>query len=189
MPEPGAQGGEQYDDRYGAKGQHKVVLRPSDLKRGGATPQETKDHGGTFPGHSVSMAAADKTLQVIDETDVLQTIENCGLQLQEGLGQILKERDIPHSFTGHPALMGLFFSDEPPFDYRGWVDSDYAFYDALAPELHEQGILVEPDSREPWFLCEAHAEGCLEETLDKFTKAVDITMSKLEATPSLAGTA
>ena len=146
-------------------------------------------HGGTFTGHSVSLAAADKTLQVIDETDVLQTIENCGLQLQEGLGQILKERDIPHSFTGHPALMGLFFSDEPPFDYRGWVDSDYAFYDALAPELHEQGILVEPDSREPWFLCEAHAEGCLEETLDKFTKAVDITMSKLEATPSLAGTA
>ena len=48
----------------------------------------------------------------------------------------------------------------------------------MAQELHELGILVEPDSREPWFLCEAHDMDCVEETLDKFEKAVDITMHK-----------
>jgi glutamate-1-semialdehyde 2,1-aminomutase len=37
---------------------------------------------------------------------------------------------------------------------------------------------VEPDSREPWFLCEAHDVECIEETLGKFEKAVDITMHK-----------
>jgi hypothetical protein len=26
-----------------------------------------------------------------------------------GLSEILKRRNIPHSFTGHPSLMGLFF--------------------------------------------------------------------------------
>ena len=45
---------------------------------------------------------------------------------------------------------------------------------------HEQGISVEPDSREPWFLCESHNVGCLQETLDKFERAVDITLPKLE---------
>ena len=76
--------------------------------------------------------------------------------------------------------MGLFFATTPPGDYREWKQSDYAFYDALAPELHEQGILVEPDSREPWFICESHNVECLDETLDKFERAVDIRLEKLE---------
>ena len=136
-------------------------------------------HGGTFTAHSVSLATAAKTLQILDETDALKTIENYGLKLQRGMSRILGERNIAHCFTGHPALMGLFFADEAPGDYRAWVDSDYEFYDALAPELHDQGILVEPDSREPWFLCEAHNVKCLDETLDKFERAVDISLHKI----------
>jgi glutamate-1-semialdehyde 2,1-aminomutase len=110
----------------------------------------------------------------------LADIENYGQRLQAGLSKILGARGIPHSFTGHPALMGLFFAEQPPSNYREWVHSDYEFYDTLAPELHNQGILVEPDSREPWFLCEAHNVECLDETLDKFERAVDITVSKLK---------
>lgn len=143
-------------------------------------------HGGTFTAHSVSLAAAAKTLEILDETSALADIETYGRTLQQGLGRILAERDIPHSFTGHPALMGLFFAAAPPGDYRAWLNSDYAFYDALAPELHDQGILIEPDSREPWFLCEAHTVGCLDETLDKFERAVDITINKLAPKARLA---
>jgi glutamate-1-semialdehyde 2,1-aminomutase len=138
-------------------------------------------HGGTFTGHSVSLAAAHKTLEILDETDALRTIENYGLELQQGLSRILSERSIVHSFTGHPALMGMFFAEQPPTNYREWVNSDYVFYDTLAPELHRQGILVEPDSREPWFLCESHNDNCLDETLDIFERAVDITVDKLSA--------
>ena len=137
-------------------------------------------HGGTFTAHSVSLAAADKTLEILDETSALEDIERYGLKLQEGLNRILTERQVVHSFTGHPALMGLFFAEQAPTNYREWVHSNYEFYDTLAPELHELGILVEPDSREPWFLCESHNVGCLDETLDKFARAVDITLSKFE---------
>jgi len=140
-------------------------------------------HGGTFTGHSVALAAAHKTLEILDETDALKNIEGYGLQLQAGMGRILGARHITHSFTGHPALMGLFFAEEPPTDYRGWLESDYAFYDTLAPELHDEGVLIEPDSREPWFLCEAHVADCLEETLDKFERAVDVTLEKLGNEP------
>jgi glutamate-1-semialdehyde 2,1-aminomutase len=135
-------------------------------------------HGGTFTGHSVSLAAAAKTLQILDETSALADIESYGRKLQAGLSRILSDRDIDHCFTGHPSLMGLFFAESAPSDYREWMQSDYDFYDALAPELHDQGILVEPDSREPWFLCESHDMECLNETLDKFARAVDITLPK-----------
>ncbi len=143
-------------------------------------------HGGTFTGHSVSLAAADKTLEILEETTALADIEGYGRKLQRGLSRILDERGIAHSFTGHPALMGLFFAASPPSDYRAWIESDYDFYDALAPELHEQGILIEPDSREPWFLCEAHNVECLEETLDKFERAVDITCSNMKPESRMA---
>jgi glutamate-1-semialdehyde 2,1-aminomutase len=136
-------------------------------------------HGGTFTGHSVSLSAANRTLEILDETDALKTIEDYGLQLQAGISKILSARGIKHCFTGHPSMMGLFFNNRAPTDYRGWKKTNYDFYDALAAELHEMGILVEPDSREPWFMCEAHDVKCLAETLDKFEQAVEITTNKL----------
>lgn len=143
-------------------------------------------HGGTFTGHAVSLAAAAKTLEILDETTALADIEDYGLKLQSGLSKILSHRGIEHSFAGHPALMGLFFADKAPADYREWMNSDYDFYDALAPELHELGILIEPDSREPWFLCESHNVECLDETLDKFERAVDITLEKTKTNKAIA---
>lgn len=135
-------------------------------------------HGGTFTAHSVALAAADKTLEILAETDALANIAANGEKLRAGIDGILTARGISHSFAGHPAMSGLFFNSEPPSNYRQWLDSDYDFYDAMAQELHELGILVEPDSREPWFLCEAHDAKCVAETLDKFEMAVDITMNK-----------
>jgi glutamate-1-semialdehyde 2,1-aminomutase len=146
-------------------------------------------HGGTFTGHSVSLSAANRTLQILDETDALKTIENYGKSLQAGLKRILTARGIPHCFAGHPSMTGLFFDDHVPTDYRDWINTDYEFYNSLAPELHELGVLVEPDSREPWFVCEAHDVKCLEETLDKFERAVDITLKKLPSDSSRAHSA
>jgi len=138
-------------------------------------------HGGTYTCHSVALAAAEKCLEILDETDALETIANFGTAMQQGMSRILKARDIPHSFVGHPAMGGLFFYETPPSNYRDWLDSDYTFYDAMAPELHELGVLCEPDSREPWFICEAHAkDDSLQQTLAAFERAVDITMEKLE---------
>ena len=146
-------------------------------------------HGGTYTAHAVSLAAAAKTLEILDETDALKTIEQYGSDLRDGLTKILDARGIEHSYVGHPSMLGVFFSAEPPADYRAWANTDYAFYDTMAPELHELGILVEPDSREPWFMCEAHDVECLRETLDKFERAVDITLQKLSADKKTTKTA
>lgn len=135
-------------------------------------------HGGTYFGHSVSLAAADKTLEILDETDALASIAGQGEQLRDGIGQVLSRRGIPHCFVGHPSMSGLFFSPEAPQDYRDWTHSDYSFYDALAPNLHDVGVLVEPDSREPWFLSEAHDDNCIAQTITRFEQAVDMTLER-----------
>jgi glutamate-1-semialdehyde 2,1-aminomutase len=76
----------------------------------------------------------------------------------------------------------MFLADTAPTNYREWVHSDYTFYEALAPELHDRGVIVEPDSREPWFICAAHDEACLNETLSAFEESVDATIENLAGT-------
>jgi glutamate-1-semialdehyde 2,1-aminomutase len=145
-------------------------------------------HGGTFTCHSVALAAAEKTLEILGETPALQTIATYGTRLRAGMSQILSQRGIKHSFSGHPSMSGLFFREQPPSNYRDWASSDYTFYEALAPELHDLGVLCEPDSREPWFVCEAHDERCLSETLQRFETAVDRVIRK-DAGPGAARSA
>jgi len=140
-------------------------------------------HGGTYTCHSVSLAAAEKTLEILDETDALASIARYGSAMQKGMGEILDNHGIPHSFTGHPSMGGLFFNETAPDNYRDWLNSDYTFYDTMAPELHELGVLCEPDSREPWFICEAHSkDDSLSQTLAAFEKAVETTIDKLQNT-------
>lgn len=138
-------------------------------------------HGGTYTAHSVSLAAAEETLRILDETDALEKIAAYGTKLQDGIAAILDARDIPHAFTGHPSMFGTFFSDTAPDNYRDWKASDYDFYDAMAAHLHDLGVICEPDSREPWFICEAHDDTCLAKTLAAFETAVDMTTEEMKA--------
>jgi glutamate-1-semialdehyde 2,1-aminomutase len=137
-------------------------------------------HGGTYTAHSVALAAAECCLRILDETDALERIANYGRRLASGMTEILAARGIPHSFVGHPSMLGLYFDAKPPRNYRAWKSSDYAFYDAMAQVLHDEGVLCEPDSREPWFVSAAHDESCLADTLRGFTVAVDTILRSRE---------
>jgi glutamate-1-semialdehyde 2,1-aminomutase len=133
-------------------------------------------HGGTYTAHSVSLAAAERCLQILDETDALERIADFGTRLRQGMRAVLAARGIAHSFVGHPSMSGLYFAHEPPRNYRDWKGSDYSFYDAMARVLHDEGVLCEPDSREPWFVSASHDSACLADTLRGFEIAVDATL-------------
>ena len=140
-------------------------------------------HGGTYTAHSVSLAAAEECLRILDETPALETLAAYGERLKAGISQILNARGIVHSYTGHPSMFGLFFAEKAPDNYRDWKTSDYSFYDTMAYHLHDLGVICEPDSREPWFMCEAHGldETCLTDTLKAVEQAVDLTLEQVEA--------
>jgi glutamate-1-semialdehyde 2,1-aminomutase len=137
--------------------------------------------GGTYAAHSVPLAAAEKTLEILDETDALERIESYGRRLQNGMSEILSRRGIAHAFAGHPSMSGLFFAESPPRNYREWATTDYELYNRMALELNDLGILCEPDSREPWFISAAHDDACLAETLEKFEIALDVALAEPRA--------
>ena len=134
-------------------------------------------HGGTYTAHSVPLAAAERTLQILDETDALERVESYGRKLQTGIGEVLKAHDVAHVFVGHPSMAGLFITESMPSNYRDWARSDYTFYGALAERLHDRGILCELDCREPWFISAAHDAVCLKETVECFAAALELTLA------------
>jgi glutamate-1-semialdehyde 2,1-aminomutase len=121
-------------------------------------------HGGTYAGNRVAAAAAVKTLEIIRDTNALETIHATGRRLQDGLREVLNPTGVPYVFTGHPSMFGIMFTDTVPSEYRDWASSDHELYDAVAMGMLPLGAMPEPDSREPWFLSEAHAEG---DTIDR----------------------
>ena len=42
---------------------------------------------------------------------------NYGKAMQEGMHRVLSRRGIPHSFTGHYSMSGLFFSAQAPTNH------------------------------------------------------------------------
>jgi glutamate-1-semialdehyde 2,1-aminomutase len=121
-------------------------------------------HGGTYAGNRVAAAAAVKTLEILRDTDALATIHATGEKVQAGIRQLLDAKGLAYHITGHPSMFGVMFTEEVASEYRDWANTDHELYDAIAVGMHARGAMPEPDSREPWFMCEAHAQG---DTVDR----------------------
>ena len=113
-------------------------------------------HGGTYTANLVGLSAAHKTLHILSHTDALQTINHTGERLQALLGRVFTATGVEHAFAGPPAMFGIHFSAAVPTNYRDWRKTNSALYNRFAWGLIDRGFMLEPDSREPWFVCEAH---------------------------------
>jgi glutamate-1-semialdehyde 2,1-aminomutase len=130
-------------------------------------------HGGTYAGNRVAASAAVKTLEIIRDTNALQTIRFTGERIQDGIREVLNPTGLPYHFTGDPVMFGMVFSETIPTEYRDWANTDHDLYDAIALGMHARGAMPEPDSREPWFMCEAHAQGdIIDRVLTAFAESV-----------------
>ena len=134
-------------------------------------------HGGTYAGNRVAAAAAVKTLEIIRDTNALETIHATGRTIQDGLRELLNPVGIPYHFTGLPCMFGIMFREEEATEYRDWATTDHELYDAIAIGMHARGAMPEPDSREPWFMCEAHADAdIIDRVLTAFSDSLDAAL-------------
>jgi len=133
-------------------------------------------HGGTYAGNRVAAAAAVATLGILRDGSVVAGIHRRGRSIQAGIDAILARRGIAHTFTGVPAMFGIMFTEHEVREYRDWVNTDHALYDAVAVGMHARGAMPEPDSREPWFLCAAHDDADEARILEAFEGSLDAAL-------------
>jgi glutamate-1-semialdehyde 2,1-aminomutase len=136
-------------------------------------------HGGTYAGNRVAAAAAVATLRLLRDTDALASIHAVGRAVQGGLSEVINEAGLPYTFTGHPSMFGIMFAEQAPTEYRDWANSDHDLYDAVAVGMHARGAMPEPDSREPWFFCEAHAhEDIVDRVVTAFSDSLEVVLEE-----------
>ena len=113
-------------------------------------------HGGTYTANIIALTAAKATLTVLNETDAFDTINKVGADIQRTLSRVFTKHCIEHRFAGPDSMFGIHFSDIVPSNYRDWKQTNSSLYTSFAMNLIKNGIMLEPDSREPWFICESH---------------------------------
>ena len=134
-------------------------------------------HGGTYAGNRVAAAAARKTLEILRDTDALARIHRTGEQLRAGISSLVEAKGLAYHLTGHPSMFGVMFTDKVATEYRDWATTDHELYDAIAVGMHARGAMPEPDSREPWFVSEAHAAGnTVDRILQIFSDSLDAAL-------------
>jgi len=129
-------------------------------------------HGGTYCANAVGTAAADATLELLEDGQILKKIDAQGKKLQAGIDKILSAAGIPHQINGPGAMMGILFMADKAYEFRDVRKHNAELYEALATELIARGVMPDPDAREPWFLCAAHDDAAIAETLEIFADSV-----------------
>jgi glutamate-1-semialdehyde 2,1-aminomutase len=130
-------------------------------------------HGGTYSGNVAGAAAGVATLKLLETQPIIETINQRGQALMDGIGEILTEANIPHFIPGVPSMFGIVLGvEQEPTDFRDYFKGDGDLYENLSYELILNGVQPDGDAREPWFLCAALSEEDVNETLNIFNDAV-----------------
>ena len=130
-------------------------------------------HGGTYSGNIAGVAAADATLEILENEPVLENVFASGQKLMSGIDEILTEADMPHVLTGLPSIFGIILgTDQAPQDFREYFNGNQELYEEMGMELVNRGVMPDADGREPWFLCQAHESSVIDETLNIFNDTI-----------------
>ena len=136
-------------------------------------------HGGTYTANGIGLTAAKATLDILEHTPALETVFSCGERIMRSLQTTFNKHSVPLSFSGPASMFGVHLSESVPQNYRDWKLTNSELYTRFAKNLIQQGVMLEPDSREPWFLCEAHQHIDFEQLEIKIDKALEKALHSL----------
>jgi glutamate-1-semialdehyde 2,1-aminomutase len=131
--------------------------------------------GGTYNNNMPGVAAAYTVLKILKERPIIATINSRGHKLTEGLKHIFADTGRPFCISGYPAMFSFAFGKEKITNQRDWNDTDKEYYLRLIDAAIDRGVMPDHDPREPWFLCYAHSDADIDETLNVFQDVVRVT--------------
>jgi len=111
-------------------------------------------------------------LTLLQSQPIIETINQRGKRLMEGISKIFSEKGIPHCMNGYPAMFSFAIGMEKVTDQRSWSESEQDYYLALVDAMIERGVMPDHDAREPWFLCYSHSDADIDETLNVMMEVV-----------------
>ncbi len=118
---------------------------------------------GSFWFAAAPMAAALKTLEIIQSTDYLERTVAMGERLRDGIAGISKDSGVPIHQSGPPQMPIIMITDE-----EGQVDNKGCV--AFCDKLLDHGVFFHPYHN--MFLTSAMTDGDIDQTLEAISKVV-----------------
>ncbi|MFC7132263.1 MULTISPECIES: glutamate-1-semialdehyde 2,1-aminomutase [Salinibaculum] len=162
------------------------------------TPAGDVFQSGTFSGHPVTMAAGLETLRYAAENDVYDHVNGLAEDLRAGLTDICADQAPNYTVVGTDSMFKVIFTREGPGD----VGDDHCEagcrqreacprYDHCPktgadvkaaqterwerlhwPAMKERGVFLTANQFESQFVCDAHTEADVEETLEAYKEVL-----------------
>ena len=161
------------------------------------TPAGDVFQSGTFSGHPVTMAAGLETLRYAAENDVYDHVNELGEQLRSGLTDILADKAPEYTVVGTDSMFKVVFTREGaagdatqceagcrqrsecarygacPKDGSDITQAETERWERLFwPAMKDQGIFLTANQFESQFICDAHTQADIEQTLDAYKEVL-----------------
>lgn len=111
------------------------------MGRLGAYTKDEATIDGTYNASPYALAAANKTLEIMETDDVFTTLHARGARMREGIQQAIAEVGIEATVTGLGSEWCVYFRGEPPANFREAMQSDGERYARYHASLLAQGVL------------------------------------------------
>jgi glutamate-1-semialdehyde 2,1-aminomutase len=123
-------------------------------------------HGGTYNSNVIGCAAMIAADEITAADGFYDRLNATGSRLADGLVAAARDAGLDACWSGVGAMFQLWFSPEPPADYRAAnpIVQASPFF-SLYRELREQGVLIQPPQEGLFLLSAAHTDEVVDRTL------------------------
>jgi len=123
---------------------------------------------GTFNGNPLVAAAGLATLTEVLTAEAYEHFAHIGGRLAEGCAKAIAAHDIPAHVIDLGCKGCVSYRREPLVDYRSFLETDAALFDASWAWLVNRGVFMTPGNEEQWTLSVQHDEGHIDRFVDAF---------------------
>jgi glutamate-1-semialdehyde 2,1-aminomutase len=128
---------------------------------------------GTYNTSGTVMAAAKATLEGLEQPGTFERLSALGDRLKNGLRGLFAAAGIPCSALGPGTVFQLWFTEQPPTNYRESVKlAKMEFFAAFHRAMLRRGVLFHPSQTEHFFISTAHTTADVDFTLSAAADAI-----------------
>lgn len=120
---------------------------------------------GTFNAHPVGVAAALKTIEILERPETYEHLFSLGERMRQGLREVVKKLGIRATVAGFGSVFLLYFMEPPINNYTDLLRNDAKTFVAYRRNLIERGIYELPVNLKRNHISLAHSRADIDETL------------------------
>ena len=128
-------------------------------------PTGTVYQAGTLSGNPLATAAANATLDILEESNCYEQLEATSAMLEAGLADAAKGASVPLTINRVGSIMSCFFTEGKVRNFADVQSTNIKRFKRFFAEMLSHGIYLAPSAYEAMFISLAHTKADIEKTV------------------------